>query len=524
MKKRTLLFFMVMMTMGLCFLSCDDENDDGNFSKTTYEFSVSEEFATINAPAEGETYTILVTSTKTAKAGTSNVTYQILSSPEWAEVSLEQTALVVKIGQNSSTESRPEAKIHLQQDESEKLLDITLNQSGYANSLSLLETYQVARCKVLTIEPKIEGFDSNPIYEWTMTKPNEKNAEVISKERNLSLIELQAGEYLVSLTVTDDSAIRQTAQTKVTVVQEEKAYSPFIAKVLNYQPAVLDTRVPFAPIDDAMVALKKVEDKLIGKDFSEFNQNSAPLGSLGGSIVFCFDHTVVNVPNLCDFRIGSGIGVQARPTPGIVYVAMDKNQNGKPDEDEWYELAGSEYRSTKVRRNVKIMYERPASFPTMQSPEEVSQYLSWTINDSEKGSIDLSMQMLMWNGMPQWPYWLREGDEGKTLTFEHLVQLPATIEVDDMGMLSPATFYPYGYACNSNPKNVTKSSFDIDWAVDKNGNSVHLPGIDFVKVQTGALQLVGNYGISGTIINSAIDLHLKNIQVTTQAAIEEENK
>ena len=24
-------------------------------------------------------------------------------------------------------------------------------------------------------------------------------------------------------------------------------------------------------------------------------------------------------------------------------VALDKNKNGKPDDDEWYEIAGSEY-------------------------------------------------------------------------------------------------------------------------------------------------------------------------------------
>ena len=43
--------------------ACKDENDDGNTSKTTYEFSVKAEDNPIDAPADGKTYTILVTST-----------------------------------------------------------------------------------------------------------------------------------------------------------------------------------------------------------------------------------------------------------------------------------------------------------------------------------------------------------------------------------------------------------------------------------------------------------------------------
>ena len=27
--------------------------------------------------------------------------------------------------------------------------------------------------------------------------------------------------------------------------------------------------------------------------------------------------------------------------PGVIMVAYDKNQNGRPDDDEWYEIAGS---------------------------------------------------------------------------------------------------------------------------------------------------------------------------------------
>ena len=44
--------------------------------------------------------------------------------------------------------------------------------------------------------------------------------------------------------------------------------------------------------------------------------------------------------------------------PGIVLVSKDTNGNGLPD-DEWYELAGSEYNSPATIRNYEITYYRP---------------------------------------------------------------------------------------------------------------------------------------------------------------------
>ena len=54
----------------------------------------------------------------------------------------------------------------------------------------------------------------------------------------------------------------------------------------------------------------------------------------------------MNVTGLRDFRIGSFSGSSSYPAPGIVYVAFDRNGDGQPNDDEWYELAGSEYGRT----------------------------------------------------------------------------------------------------------------------------------------------------------------------------------
>lgn len=79
-------------------------------------------------------------------------------------------------------------------------------------------------------------------------------------------------------------------------------------------------------------------------------------------------------------------------------------------------------------------------------------------------------------------------------------------------------WYEYGYVCNSNPTDETNSSFDIGWAVDKKGNPVKLPGVDFIKVQTATLQYLGDfYGPACTQLNCAIDLHLKGTEIETIA-------
>ena len=57
MKKFTFRSLLAIAAAGVLFTACKDENDDGNTSKTTYEFSVKAEDNPISAPADGKTYT-----------------------------------------------------------------------------------------------------------------------------------------------------------------------------------------------------------------------------------------------------------------------------------------------------------------------------------------------------------------------------------------------------------------------------------------------------------------------------------
>lgn len=509
MKKSAFRTLLAIAAAGLLLASCKDENDDGNTSKTTYEFSVGADDNPIAAPAEGKVYTLRVTSTKTAQAGTSAVAYEVVSSPEWAPAGIEQTALVITVAPNSSTEARNPDKIVLRQEESDLELEITVEQAGFAYALSLDAAYKTDRCKVLTITPAVTGFDANPVYAWTVQGPGEGNPVEAGSDRTLSFIRLATGDYQVALTVTDDSGIRMSASTTVTVTTETEAYSPYLSEVLEYRPALLnDKGLQFGPVDTYTTALEKVSTALKGKAFSQSDQGVC-VGSFGSYIVFRFDHTVMNASGVRDFRIGSFATKTSYPAQGVVWVAFDRNGNGQPDADEWYEIAGSEYGKTTTRTGLKVVYTRPGD---LAPDEQVEEWALCTINDTEKNNYCYALPPWGGSSYTNWPAYLAKSDEGAQLTYTDVVMLPplATAPSSPSGYPTAATrWYDYGYVCNSDPTDVAGSSFDIDWAVDRKGAKVHLPGVDFVKVQSATLQDMGYwYGPSCLMINSATDLHI----------------
>ena len=509
MRHSTIKTLLIMAAVCPCFVACDDDKEP----KVTYEFSVKAEDSAIAAPAEGCSRTILVTSTKTAGSSTTNVAYEVKSAPEWAPATIEQTALVINVAQNSTTQTRDPGSVTILQAESGIELTINITQAGYEYSMSLAGSYTTPRCKVLSIVPEITGFDKNPVFAWTVKGPDDSEATAAGNGNTLNFIKLETGEYEVSLTVTDDSGISMSSSSKVNVETEKEAYSPFLSEILDLELApysAVGVNNPFGKTDTKKSAMEKAREKL-NKDFSASNTGIA-LGPLGGYIVFRFDHTVMNVSDLRDFRIGSFASKTSYPAPGVVFVAFDANQNGQPDEDEWYEIAGSEYGKTTTLSNLTVTYNRPDNFlTTVSMGKEVNDYITYTINGVPGALSSGSMP----NTIPSWSFWLREGDEGKTITFTGVTQLPSNTQMN--GMFPGATqWYDYGYVSNSDPKDEVNSSFDIDWAVDKDGKPVHLPGVDFIKVQTATMMDAGGwYGALKTSLNCAIDLHLTDKQIKT---------
>ena len=113
------------------------------------------------------------------------------------------------------------------------------------------------------------------------------------------------------------------------------------------------------------------------------------LGGFGGNIIVGFKQPIRNITGEYDFKVygnasynmyGTGTGKPGGSAePGIVLVSKDVNGNGLPD-DEWYELAGSEYGTDTETRGYEITYHRPQVENTD---------IRWTDNQGKDGFLSL---------------------------------------------------------------------------------------------------------------------------------------
>lgn len=76
----------------------------------------------------------------------------------------------------------------------------------------------------------------------------------------------------------------------------------------------------------------------------------------------------------------------------------------------------------------------------------------------------------------------------------------------------------YGY-CDNYPNAHSLSCIDIDWAVDENGDFVHLDHIDFIKVQTATHRQTPMTGENSTEFCGVVDLHITGETVVPYTGI-----
>ena len=180
-------------------------------------------------------------------------------------------------------------------------------------------------------------------------------------------------------------------------------------------------------------------------------------------------------------------------------VSVDANENGLPD-DEWYELAGSEYTNPLTKHGYRVTYERPSA-DHVATPDPKQKYridttfVHWTDNQGEDGYL----VKISSHKQAYYPEWI-EADE---LTFEG-ARLP-----DNYAYKSNQYFlypYAYGYADN-HPDTSSLAQLNIEYAVRADGTPVHLNAIHFVKVYTALHQQCGVIGETSTEIMGARDLH-----------------
>lgn len=365
---------------------------------------------------------------------------------------------------------------------------------------------------------------------WNVvTAPSELYRLVADNANAAQFVTSVKGTYKVKVS---SGALVDTMQ--VTVRQPLRQPSAFIAKVFDYLPAPgqFVNEIPkYAPGDTYETMVTKAGKELIGED-----ANIITLGGWGGYVVVGFDHTIVNVAGRRDFRIhGNAFGAAANPRPnppfggscepGIVMVAYDKNKNGKPDDDEWYEIKGSGNFSAEAEpwysaavaakndvrtfRGYEMTYDRPATETPVGTPQNsvsISNYIRWTDNQGQQGYKVKNT----FHAQSYYPAWVKEDK----ITYKGIRLARNGIEESGSGSYYVLYGFSYGYVDNY-PNAHDNSGIDIDWAIDKNGNKVVLPGIDFVKVYNGIDQENGWLGEASTEISRGEDLHLLGLKINT---------
>ena len=375
-------------------------------------------------------------------------------------------------------------------------------------SLGIDDAYAIERMKALTLHPEFQG----ERYEWYLQDKQGADS-LVSTDRDYTFISASTGVFQLKLQIID--AVNPLEHhVSIVVWEEEVAYSRYIAKVYEYRPApgqFVNQLPQYQGGDTEENMRQKAEEYISGT-----NNRAISLGGYGGYVTFGFDHTVVNVAGEKDFKIlsnafygGSGTQPGGSAEPGIVLVSFDRNSNGIPD-DEWYELAGSEYHKPETRHHYTITYHRPAtdhvSTPIPGTAITDSSYIRWDDNDGNTGYIARNS----FHSQEYFPQWL--ADEQLTFTGTRLAD--NAVDESGTGSYYVLNAYDWGYADNHPNDAEEKISVDKAWAVDTDGNPVDLPGADFIRVYTGVNQQCGWIGEISTEITGAEDLHVTDLSAT----------
>jgi len=264
--------------------------------------------------------------------------------------------------------------------------------------------------------------------------------------------------------------------------EELDASSAYITRVFDYV---------YAPGQHALLANQKDTSNFTGEPSND--KGWLFLGGFGGYIVAGFNHNVINGAGY-DFEVYALQG--ASPEPGVVYVMPDTNGDGLPN-DSWYELKGNQFANS--RRNYWVCY-----YKTIAD----SANIRWKDSEGTRG------ELISGFGSDYSSAWWWPATKNDSITF-HGTRLPDAYDNNSSGdtqyWIVPPARFTWGYAKNNNGTDydqaVGANKFDISNAVDSLGNTVNLPEIRFIKVQTGVLQQAGWLNEVSTEVRGAKDLN-----------------
>ncbi len=249
-------------------------------------------------------------------------------------------------------------------------------------------------------------------------------------------------------------------------IEELKTDSSYINEVFDYV---------YAPGQHANMAKKTDGDLFAGNPFD--NLDFVYLGGFGGYIIAGFDHNISNREG-ADFEVFALKG--ASPEPAVVYVMPDNNTDGKPN-DIWYELKGNQHENS--IRNYWVKYYKPAN---------QASNISWLDSDGKRGEL-----VSGYGGSNSFAWWWSATlTDSITLKGTRLPDAYTNEAVNGNQLWSvPTDRFTWGYAENNygTDYDLTRGSnkLDISNAIDSVGNTIYLPNIRFIKIQTAVFQQAG---------------------------------
>ncbi|MBO5878918.1 MAG: hypothetical protein J6Q29_05545 [Alistipes sp.] len=286
------------------------------------------------------------------------------------------------------------------------------------------------------------------------------------------------------ITVTIDDNYRAATDSSSVGWSEVMEYTPAPGQFIGDTQTGGFTGEESTPADAAKYAAERLtENKFVS------------LGGFGGYIVVGFDHSVDNTTGY-DLAI-RGNAFDGSSEPGIVWVSRDENGNAIAD-DEWYELSGSDTMAESTIRAYSVTYYRS---------EADNQPVKWTDSEGSEGEIDYlaayHKQSLYY------PKWI--GKDNYTLTGTRLEA--RNYDKSGTGTMWVQPAYGWGYADNFSAEDYVEDDkslnlFDIANAIDRDGLSVELEYIDFVKVQTACNAKSGWLGEQSTEVVDFLDYGL----------------
>lgn len=314
------------------------------------------------------------------------------------------------------------------------------------------------------------------------------------------------------------------ALTLLAASQAPAERSPYLARVYEYRPApgqFVNEMPEYEAGDTYADMLAKTEEQLCGAK----TPGMVTLGAFGGYIIVGFDHPVVNVPGEYDFKLygnsfaGTAEGLRGSSEPGVVFVSRDENGNGLPD-DEWFELAGSEHQpGAELQRFAQVSYQKPDASrePTLPSegdktydPDPNSpfiidrSYIPYFMLGALEGIERKGyLQHVSFHTQPYWPRWV----EDNFLRFYDLDLFPNNFSNLTIDGVANYSYTPFAWGYADNKPNDALNGFNIDWAIDRNGQHVDLQSIDFIRISTSQQQQCGWLGETSTEVSGGEDLH-----------------